>query len=101
MSGPKHRLTVSIDHGLIEAAHTAVRSGAAPSVSSWVGTAIEEKVRRDRRREHLAAFVADYESEFGDISDEELASQRQLDHSDAAALHDRSSQRRRGPAKSA
>lgn len=77
MTTRKRRLTVTVDRELIEAGQHAVESGQADSVSGWVSSALEDRVRHDRRRAALAAAVADYEREFGEITiDEVLARQR-------------------------
>jgi hypothetical protein len=59
----KQRLTVTVDPDLIEAGQRAVKSGQADSVSGWVSAALEDKIRRDRKLELLAAAIADYEQE--------------------------------------
>jgi hypothetical protein len=86
MTPKKHRLTVTVDPELIEAGQRAVESGQAESVSGWVSAALEEKVRRDRKLALLAAAVADYENEFGEIGAEEIAAQRRADREDAVVV---------------
>lgn len=86
MTGRKHRLTVTVDPELIAAGQRAVESGQAESVSGWVSAALEDKVRRDRKLALLAAAVADYEKEFGEISAEEVARQRRADRQDASVV---------------
>lgn len=70
MTAKKRRLTVTVDPELIEAGQRAVQSGQADSVSGWVSAALEDKIRRDRKLALLAAAVADYEQEFGEITAE-------------------------------
>lgn len=89
MTARKHRLTVTIDPHLVEAGQRAVQSGAAESVSGWVSSALEEKVRRDRKLSLLAAAVADYEQEFGEITAEEIAAQRRADRGSATVVRGR------------
>ncbi len=89
MTARKHRLTVTVDPELIEAGQRAVKSGQAESVSGWVSAALEDKVRRDRKLALLAAAVADYEQEFGEISDEEIVTQRRADRRDATVVRGR------------
>jgi hypothetical protein len=68
----KQRLSASVDSELIEAAEKAVARGHAESVSSWVNEALSLKLAQDRRLEALAAFVAVYEKEHGEITPEEI-----------------------------
>ncbi len=89
MTARKHRLTVTVDPELIEAGQRAVKSGQAESVSGWVSAALEDKVRRDRKLALLAAAVADYEQEFGEISDEDIVTQRRADRRDATVVRGR------------
>ncbi|HEX9968752.1 MAG TPA: hypothetical protein VGB03_01335 [Acidimicrobiales bacterium] len=77
---------MTVDPELIEAGQRAVESGQAESVSGWVSAALEEKVRRDRKLALLAAAVADYENEFGEIGAEEIAAQRRADREDAVVV---------------
>lgn len=72
MAGKKQRVTVTVDVETIGAAQEAVAAGRAASLSSWVSDAIEAKVRNDRKLEQLGAAIADYEAEFGEITDEEM-----------------------------
>lgn len=92
MTAKKHRLTVTVDPELIEAGQRAVESGQADSVSGWVSAALEDKIRRDRKLALLAAAVADYEREFGEISAEEIATQRRADRQDATVVRGRRQQ---------
>ena|SRR5688500_17888588 len=89
MTPKKHRLTVTVDPELIEAGQRAVESGQAESVSGWVSAALEDRVRRDRKLALLAAAVADYENEFGEISPEEIVAQRRADRQDATVVRGR------------
>lgn len=92
MTAKKKRLTVTVDPELIEAGQRAVESGQAESVSGWVSTALEQSIRRDRKLELLAAAVADYEKEFGEIDTVEIAVQRRLDRQDATVVRGRRKQ---------
>ncbi len=77
---------VTVDPELIEAGQQAVASGAAESVSAWVSAALDDKVRRDRKLAALAAAVADFESEFGEITPEEMAAQARRDRERATVV---------------
>ncbi len=79
MTARRRRLTVTLDPELIDEGRRAVETGEADSVSGWVSEAIEDKVRRDRKLRLLAAAVADFESEFGEITVQEIAAQQRLD----------------------
>lgn len=68
----KRRLSVSVDADLVEAAERAVADERVPTVSAWVNAALREKLERDRRLGALAAFVAEYESEQGVITEDEV-----------------------------
>ena len=92
MSARKRRLTVTVDPELIEAGRRAVESGQAESVSGWVSAALEDKIRRDRKLVLLAAAVADYEKEFGEISAEEIVAQTRVDRQDATVVRGRRQQ---------
>jgi len=83
---PKRRVTITIDPELIEAGHRAVDAGSADSISGWVGDALQDKVRRDRRLTFLAAAVADFEAEFGEITADEIAAQQRADRRDAVVV---------------
>lgn len=82
----KQRLTITVDPSLLAEGHKAVESGAADSVSGWISRAIEEKVQRDQKLSLLAAAIADFESEFGEITDEEIAAQRRSDRAGATVV---------------
>ena len=68
----KQRLSASVDADLIEAAEDAVARGRFESVSAWVNEALRLKLAQERRLEALAAFVAAYENEHGEITPEEI-----------------------------
>lgn len=89
MTSRKKRLTVTVDPVLVEAGQRAVAAGHADSVSGWVSAALEDRIRRDRKLALLAAAVADYEDEFGEITVEEIARQRRADREDARVVRGR------------
>jgi Arc/MetJ-type ribon-helix-helix transcriptional regulator len=68
----KQRLSASVDAELIEAAESAVARGRSESVSAWVNDALRLKLDQERRLEALAAFVAAYEADYGEITPEEM-----------------------------
>lgn len=89
MTSRKKRLTVTVDPALFEAGQRAVAAGQADSVSGWVSTALEDRILRDRKLAILAAAVADYEDEFGEITVEEIDRQRRADREDALVVRGR------------
>lgn len=82
----KERLTVTVDPELVVAANQAVADGRAESLSGWVNSALTERAWRDRKLLALAAVVADYEAEFGTISDAEIAAQQRADRGSAVVV---------------
>src|SRR5437016_3025775 len=68
----KVRLSASVDADLVEAAETAVARGRADSVSAWVNHGLRLKLENDRRLQGIAAFIADYEAEHGEITADEM-----------------------------
>jgi hypothetical protein len=68
----KSRLSVTVDSDLIAAVHAAVAAGAADSTSAWVSDALRLKIDHDRRLRGLGDFIAAYEAEHGEITEEEM-----------------------------
>lgn len=66
------RLSASVDDDLLDAGRHAVEAGRAASLSAWVNTALRRQADHDRRMAALDAFIAEYEAEHGEISDEEI-----------------------------
>ncbi|HVU61304.1 MAG TPA: hypothetical protein VG899_07750 [Mycobacteriales bacterium] len=91
MSGRKERLTVTVDPDLVAAGNDAVASGLADSLSGWVNEALATRAARDRRLTALAAAVADYESQFGEISPAEITDLRRTDQATAVVVRGRRS----------
>ena len=85
----KRRITVTVDEDRIEAANDAVAAGEVSSVSAWVNGAMADKSEHRRRLQALGEAIADYEAEYGEISEEEMAEQRRLDLRAAAAVRAR------------
>jgi Arc/MetJ-type ribon-helix-helix transcriptional regulator len=69
----KERLSASVDADLVAVAQDAVTQGHAESVSAWVNDALRLKADRDRRLAALDDFIAAFEAEHGEISEEEMA----------------------------
>ncbi|SRR6266545_1051887 len=68
----KQRLSASVDIELLQAAEQAVARGRAETVSAWVNDALRLKAEHERRLEALAAFIARYEADHGEITAEEM-----------------------------
>ena len=68
----KSRLSVTVDADLIAAVHAVVAVGAADSMSAWVSDALRLKLEHDRRLRGLDDFIAAYEAEHGEITEEEM-----------------------------
>ncbi len=68
----KSRLSVTVDADLIAASQAAVAAGEAESVSAWVNDALHLKIDHDRRLRGIDDFVADYEAEYGEITEEQM-----------------------------
>lgn len=62
-------MTVTVDEDTVRAAEAAVAAGRAPSVSSWVASAMSERAHR----ETLTAVLSEIRAELGAATDEETA----------------------------
>ncbi len=94
----RERITVTVDAEWIAAGAAAVAEGRADSVSAWVSQAMAEKAANDRRLHFARLAIADYEAEFGVITDEEMAEQERADRQSAAEVRSRSIARQTGSA---
>jgi hypothetical protein len=72
MSATKQRLSASVDAELLTAAESAAKRGEVANVSAWVNDAMRLKVEHDRGLAELAAVIADFEAEHGEITKEEM-----------------------------
>ena len=95
----KERVTVTLDRALVDAANAAVAAGRADSVSAWVNLALAEHVAKERRLAALSKMIAEYETDFGVITPEELALREREDRRKAVVIRgsSKSSPRRRRP----
>ena len=82
----KRTATITVSPELIEAGNRAVSAGLAPSLSGWVSAALEQKADLDDKLRNMAAAIADYEAEFGVITDEEIAQQEREDRARAVVV---------------
>ena len=76
----RERLSATVESELLAAGREAVSEGRAGSLSAWVNDALRRQSEHDRRMRALDAFLAAYEAEHGEISDDEM---------DAASRHAR------------
>lgn len=86
MKKRKARVTVSIDAALVRAGTEAVAAGHAESLSAWVNLALTERAAKERRLRTMSEVIAAYESEFGEITAEELAAQERADRQSAVVV---------------
>ncbi len=70
----KQRLSASVDAELVAAAHAAVAAGRAESVSAWVNDALRRQLEHERRLVALGEYLAAYEAEHGEITEDEMRS---------------------------
>src|SRR5215469_14176766 len=64
----KSRLSVTVDADLVAAVHAALAAGAA----DWMSDALRLKLDHDRRLRGIDDFIAAYEAEHGEITEEEM-----------------------------
>ncbi len=72
----RERLSATVDAEVLAAGRAAVAAGEAESLSAWVNDALRRQADLDRRLRAMAEAIADYEAEFGKITDEEIAETR-------------------------
>lgn len=72
MKATKRRLSASVDAELLEAAERAARRGEVANVSTWVNDAMRLKVEHDRGLAQLAGVIADFEAEYGEITEQDI-----------------------------
>jgi hypothetical protein len=72
MKSTKQRLSASVDAELIAAADMAAARGEVANVSAWVNDAMKLKLEHDRGLAELAAVIADFETEHGEITRQEI-----------------------------
>ena len=70
---------MTVDRDLLEAANEAVASGRVSSLSTWVNSALAERVAKERYLRALGEAVAAHEAQFGAISSAELIAQQRED----------------------
>jgi len=68
----KERLSASVDAELLAAGRAAVSGGHAENLSAWVNEALARQVDYDQRMRAFDEFLAAFEAEHGEITEEEL-----------------------------
>ena len=63
---------MTVDADLIAAVQAAVAADEADSMSAWVSDALRLKLEHDRRLRGIGDFIAAYEAEHGEITEEEM-----------------------------
>jgi hypothetical protein len=86
MAREKERMSISIDPALADIGRRAVAEGRARSVSSWVSDALQLQVDHDARLQAIDQFIADYEAEHGEITEDEIAEVRRRDRASAIVV---------------
>jgi Arc/MetJ-type ribon-helix-helix transcriptional regulator len=94
----KRRLSASVDAELVAAAQEAVTEGHAESISAWVNDALRLKADHDRRLQALDEFLAAYETEHGEITEEEMRDAARRARERAIVVRGRQEERRSGTA---
>jgi Arc/MetJ-type ribon-helix-helix transcriptional regulator len=85
----KERLSASVDAELIAVAQEAVARGQAESVSAWVNEALRLKAEQDWRLAALDDFLAAYEAEHSEISEQEMRDAARRARADALVVRGR------------
>jgi Arc/MetJ-type ribon-helix-helix transcriptional regulator len=93
----KQRLSASVDSELVAVAQEAVTDGRAESISAWVNDALRLKADHDRRLRALDDFLAAYEAEHGEITEEEMRDSARRARERAIVVRGSPEQRRPGP----
>lgn len=68
----RERLSATVEAEFLAAGRAAVAEGRAQSLSAWVNDALRRQTEHDRRLRALDDFLATYEAEHGEITDDEM-----------------------------
>ncbi len=68
----RERLSATVEADLLAAGRHAVAQGRADSLSAWVNDALRRHADHERRISAIDAFLAAYEAEHGEISEQEI-----------------------------
>jgi hypothetical protein len=69
----RERLSASVEADLLAAGRAEVAAGRAENLSAWVNEALARQAAHDQRMRALDDFLAAFEAEHGEITDEEMA----------------------------
>ena len=94
----KRRLSASVDAELVAVAQQAVAAGQTESLSAWVNDALRLKADHDRRLQAMDEFLAVYEAEHGEITEEEMREAARRARERAIVVRGTPEQRSSGPA---
>jgi len=94
----KQRLSASVDAELVALGQAAVAEGQAESLSAWVNDALRLKAAHDRRLRALDAFLAAYEAEHGEITEDEMRDAARRARAGAVVVRGKPPSKRRQPA---
>ncbi len=94
----KQRLSVSVDAELVAMAQDAVTGGNAESISAWVSDALRLKADHDRRLQAVDEFLAAYEAEHREITEEDMRDAARRARGRAVVVRGKPEERRSGPA---
>jgi hypothetical protein len=94
----KERLSASVDAELVAVAQDAVADGHAESISAWVNDALRLKADHDRRLQAVDEFLAAYEAEHGEITEEDMRDAARRARGRAVVVRGKPEERRPGPA---
>lgn len=65
-------MSATVEAELLAAGRVAVAEGRAESLSAWVNDALRRQAEHDRRMHALDDFLAAYEAEHGEITEDEM-----------------------------
>ena len=82
----RERLSATVEAELLAAGRAAVAAGRADSLSAWVNDALRRQLEHDQRLRAFDEFLAEYEAEHGEITEEEMAEARRQDRAKARVV---------------
>jgi len=94
----KQRLSATVEADVLAAGRAAVSEGRAENLSAWVNDALRRQADHDRRMTALDNFLASYEAEHGEITDDEMRDATRRTRARAVVVRSPSGPRRRSAA---
>lgn len=82
----RERLSATVEAELLAAGRAAVAEGRAESLSAWVNAALRRQADHDRRMQALDDFLAGYEAEHGEITEDEIREAQRRSRSRAVVV---------------